>query len=139
MNSGEERFFMQLKLLGCIICVGILVIIVSMMVYMYTSIGGYSSTPIGFGCYHEDAVLLNQRLENFSECHVQPCLFMDLYIEHATFLPCGHIDRIDWKNKTYFFANEGLRNDLGTGDNLSVRFCYNPDTQERLVKGVYKK
>jgi len=138
MNSGEERFFMQLKLLGCILCVGILMIIASMLVYMYTYISSHSGTPIGFGCYQEDAILLGQRLENFSVCHIQPCLFMDLYIEHATFLPCGHIDRINWENKTYFFANEGLRNDLSPGDNLSVRFCYNPDTQERLVKEVRK-
>ena len=116
------------------------VILSTLIDWAVDSIKQLDDTPIGFSCYTEQAVLLNQRLENYSSCKaVNPCLFMDVYTEYASFLPCGHLDNIVWKNRTYYFANEGLRSDLKDNDSIEITWCYNSDLHESLIKEVRKK
>jgi len=105
------------------------------LIALFLSLNGLGifedKTPIGFSCYYEDAILKKQYIDNTSSLHggdcTKGCLFMDVYTEHFTFLRCGHIDNIKWENKTYFFANEGIRTDLKEGDLIQVKWCYIPN------------
>ena len=91
------------------------------------------NTPLGYSCFYEQAILKKQyidttfsRPEYAGDCS-NGCLFMDVYSEDISFFRCGHIENIDWKNKTYFFANEGIREDLTNGDLIRVKWCYVPN------------
>lgn len=118
---------------------GGLAIAATVLIYAVHAITDYSPAPTGYSCYTEQAILLNQYLDNFSGCQTQPCLFMDVYTEYATFLPCGHLEKIEWRNRTYYFANEGLRPDLQANDSIEVTWCYNSDVGQRLIREVRKR
>ena len=98
--------------------------------------------PIGFSCYYEKAVLLEQYIDWTNSKHggncSNGCLFMKVYTENIEFLPCGHIDKLIWRNRTYFFAKEGLRENLRSGDNISVKWCYINKEIGRRIREISK-
>jgi hypothetical protein len=101
------------------------------ILFLFATISNYlfsEDVPIGYDCFYEDAVLQKQYIDTTSSKHggdcSKGCLFMDVYSEDISFMRCGHIENIEWKNKTYFFANEGIRKDLQEGDKIRVKWCY---------------
>lgn len=102
--------------------------------FLFGTISNYlfsEDVPIGYDCFYEEAVLQKQYIDTTSSKHggdcSKGCLFMDVYSEDISFMRCGHIENIEWKNKTYFFADEGIRQDLQEGDKIKVKWCYVPN------------
>ena len=138
----NERAFSKSNsksLIDRILIILILVCVIILLINKFIQ----DDTPIGFGCYYENAILLNQYIDDTDwtgggDC-TGGCLFMDVYSEDITFMPCGHIDNIKWVNKTYYFAKEGINKNLEIGDKIRVKWCYINKNIGRRIREVIKK
>ena len=93
-------------------------------------------------CYFENGVLLEQYIDNTTyegggNC-VNGCLFMKVYSEHIYFFKCGHINKILWENRTFYFANDLYRDDLQKNDKINIKWCYVPKIDTYRIRGIKK-
>jgi len=133
----------KISIINTILSILILICVMILLINIISNEVLIDDTPIGFSCHYEKAILLDQYIDktNYTgggDCS-NGCLFMKVYTEHITFLPCGHIENIEWINRTYYFAKEGINKNLEVGDNIKVKWCYINKNIGKRIKEVIKE